>query len=86
MEKKYEIKTIEDILAAVNSENVDVFVRDFKAFLLLHLLNRSVHEAVGEKRPPEMPQFTWIDDGKNDIKITLGVRKDGATTPPTTKE
>ena len=77
--KKYEIKTIEDILAAVNSENVDVFVRDFKAFLLLHLLNRELHEAMGEKKPPEMPQFTWIDDGKNDINITLRVRKNGAT-------
>ena len=76
MDKVQELKTIKDIMKAVNPENLDNFIIDFKAFLALHNFVDAVREATNEIgiENPDYGTFRWIDDGKNDAKITIQVK------------
>ena len=71
--KRYEINTIEELLAVVTVENMENFIEDFKAFLAVSMLTKTVQDAVGAKGM--QTKFVWIDDGKHDIKIDIHEKK-----------
>ena len=76
---KHEIKTMSDVLKAVNPENVDRFLKDFSAWLGFTLIVRGLSDAmkvdnVGDVKDQE--GFTWIDDGKHDAKITFEITQE----------
>lgn len=76
---KHEIKTLQDILWAVNMDNVDNFLKDFDSFARMWAGTRGIVEAVGSAVELEQVikdvKFTWIDDGKNEAKVTVEVRE-----------
>jgi hypothetical protein len=56
--KSYQISTTQDIFNAVNSENIDNFLRDFGNVLRVAII-------VKKNSPPnsiKFPNFEWIDD------------------------
>lgn len=76
MEKQYHLKTIEDILNAVNIKNVHNFIKDFNDWLIFAV---SINEAekifkedvkIERKFPDTM---IWIDDGKNNKNINIDI-------------
>lgn len=72
--KTYEIKTLEDILRAVNTENVENFLKDFQNFLTIWVGTKAMIELVDPKSlemTTKSVEFDWIDDGKNEAKITV---------------
>ncbi len=77
-EKEHQIKTIRDIIDCTNESNLDDFLTDLKAFLTalhaLRTLGKAISESAGlpkHMRKMENKGFTWIDDGKNEAKITI---------------
>jgi hypothetical protein len=68
---RYKIKTLTDIMAAVNHENLDRFLVDLKGFLEMTLgvddLNSELEDCVIQQ-PSEM---VWVDDEQHDINITI---------------
>ena len=74
--KTHRLRSITDIISVINSENIETFKRDFSAFLDLRL---------GMKNgSPELENFfkistnnyiDWIDDGKNNVDITIKITK-----------
>lgn len=71
MEKKHEIKTVEDMLKVVTDENLDSFLKDLGGFLRMSLTMKELAEALGESVDTS---FVWIDDGKHDVNIHLGIK------------
>ena len=59
--KRYDIKTLSDIIDCTNESNLDNFLIDFKNLLIL------AHKAKAKGKKLNNAEFTWIDDGKNDI-------------------
>jgi len=77
-ENTYEIKTMQDILECVNQNNVDSFLTDFKGYLTTAIMLKELAELVGETEDAKKIMtdgFTWIDDGKNDATISIGVKE-----------
>ena len=73
-EKRYKIKTIEDITDVITEDNLEYFLKDFKNFLESYLfakqLINSLEEDEGVKKSEKIASsFTWIDDKKHDAKI-----------------
>jgi hypothetical protein len=71
---KHELKTLEDILRVVNAENIDMFLKDFSAWLAftitLDALQDALDGGVGISQETR-GTMNWIDDGKNDALITV---------------
>jgi hypothetical protein len=65
---RYEIKTIEDFLM-VPEDRLDECLHEFKTCLGV------VRLAHGTKYFAWHGVFTWVDDGKKDIKVNLKVNK-----------
>ena len=68
--KKYEIKTIQDIINCTDKDNVDNFLKDLKSFLEMSYMVKTIAELTGVKSKLST-QFTWIDDGKNEATLIL---------------
>lgn len=67
--KTHKIATIQDIANATNPDNIDDFLLDLKGILLgYHLVKESCPDI-------RLNQFTWIDDGKHEINVTLIEKK-----------
>lgn len=66
--KTYRIETVQDILNAVNSENIDKFIHEFEVTLHSAMLLRAIND--GLKKEGKVPEdaeikfthFDWIDD------------------------
>jgi len=76
--KEYQIKTIQDILDCVNRKNLDNFMVDLKALIEIYITFQSLSTMIAKEMdlPPELAKiesegFTWIDDGKHDIKVGI---------------
>lgn len=77
--KTYEIHSLEDILDTITSDNFEKFLIDMAQGLGHYITAieeiRNKHPEMCEgKKNSEMMKFgyTWIDDGKNDVKgITM---------------
>ena len=79
--KEYKIKTVQDIIDCTNKSNLDNFLTDFRKMLeMAHAfreLSKSLAEIAGlprEMQEIESKGFVWIDDGKHDSKVTIGVK------------
>jgi hypothetical protein len=76
MPDKHDIKTYGDILRAVNADNLENFLIDFRSALEYWVAVKGIVEAAS----PETLEQTintatlkWIDDGKHDKKINIDV-------------
>jgi hypothetical protein len=65
---KHNIKTIEDILNAVNEDNVESFLKDFSTWLDVRL---TIKGTPFEKAMIDSDTFKWIDDGENNTIINI---------------
>jgi hypothetical protein len=82
-EKKYELRTFKDIIEAVTEENVDNFIIDFSNYLKLHLSLKKIKSSptiipqhLADSLEIEKDRMVWIDDGKNDVRLIIGVKKE----------
>ena len=76
--KRYQVNTVQDMIKCTNEGNLDNFLADLKALIeMAHALQRLADTvAEVEVLPKELAEleskgFTWIDDGKHDMKIEL---------------
>lgn len=78
MKNEHKLKTLGDILKVVTPKNVDMFVKDFEAWLRFSLVLSEVSSSLKEGMVEQLSrgQMTWIDDGKNNIKISIEVVKE----------
>jgi hypothetical protein len=66
--KSYQIKTVQDIMDCVTSENVDQFLTDFemvvRSCLMMKMINEDGIKAgiIPEGHKIDFPSFEWIDD------------------------
>ena len=60
--KKYEINTIEDILAVVNEDNIKGFLIDFITWL--HAMIKLKKGVEAELSKLKIKNLVWTDDGK----------------------
>ena len=75
--KKYKIETIEDILKVVTLENKENFLKDFSNFLDFRLTTGAISEVTeGKVKVVVKNSFNWIDDGKNNVNITIQVKEE----------
>lgn len=70
------------MLKIVNQDNLTGFLKDFCAFMSLNVMMKAVAKATGEK-VEHSNSFNWIDDGKNDINLTLIVKDETKKTKAT---
>jgi uncharacterized protein (UPF0216 family) len=64
--KEHKIKTVNDILKVVNSENIVRFMTDF--YLVFEKASRVKEQLTeDELKIFKMPYFTWIDDNEHRI-------------------
>lgn len=86
--KRYEIKTIEQLVNVSNVENFERLSMDF--LLWLNYINNWLHkfkEANPNSEQPKIDTFIWIDDGKNELKnIQIKNTKTGEVTNYKPKE
>lgn len=70
--KKHNLKTIEDIVKVINENNIGNFIKDFATFLTFRMKMKEIAKMTKSK--VEMPPtFNWIDDGKNDVNLTINI-------------
>ena len=80
--KQYKLETLKDVLDAVNKENVAVFLEDFHNWLALSIAIRDENKN-GIVYMESLPVMNWIDDGKNEIKVTIREISTEEFNPPT---
>ena len=75
---EYQIKTIQDIMDCVNRENIDNFMIDMRALIEIYITFQGLSHITAKEMglPPEIAKiesegFTWIDDGKHDMKVAI---------------
>ena len=72
---KHKIENIEDIFKVVNKDNKDNFLKDFSNWLDLNItIRENLKGTDGLVRIEN--NFVWIDDGKNDIDVTLDFKEE----------
>lgn len=64
--EEYMIRTFEDICKCTNPENLDLFLVDLKAILMHVHLIKAASDGVDCAK-----EFTWINDGKNNLDFAL---------------
>ena len=69
-ETTYTVENVEEILKLVNKDNVNMFTKDFTTWLKLMVKakdeDKPLYDSILNKT-----YYKWIDDGKNDIVLTL---------------
>ena len=76
--KQYQIKTVQDMIDCTNEANLDNFLTDLKGYLNTAQMLKNLAELVGETEEQKeigTDGFTWIDDGKHDATISIGVKE-----------
>ena len=80
--KKYQIKTVQDMIDCTNKDNLDNFLKDLKSLLVISHIFRDLVGLVGEVKglSEEMQKikidgFGWWDDGKHNVNTTLGFKE-----------
>ena len=63
--KTHKIQSIEDIISAVNLDNIDGFLKDFELILRQFLLIKTLDNNI------KFDGFDWCDDGKNKAEVSL---------------
>ena len=76
--KRYQVNTVQDMIKCTNEGNLDNFLADLKALIEMAHALQGLANTVAEVEglPKELVEieskgFTWIDDGKHDMKIEL---------------
>lgn len=82
-DNRYDINSFDDLCDLVSSDNVEILSEDLKNWLNLYI---SMVDLIRKEYPKETEglkntqiakgSFTWIDDGKNDLKeIIINLKK-----------
>jgi hypothetical protein len=69
--KRYEIKTIKEIIELINETNINNFIVDFTNWLHLRVYVNNLPR----NRFKNNDTFVWIDDDKNEININFKLEK-----------
>jgi hypothetical protein len=76
---QHEIKSIKDIYRIVTPETTEAFLADFAAWLRIVI---AIKQSDPEGTYLDVEKFTWIDDGKNDLRgVHIEVKEDPHATP-----
>lgn len=70
MSTKHEIKTIDDLVTLVTSDNREEFITAINSLFDNAILIKNMASVLGKTEPIKGVGFTWIDDGKKDITTT----------------
>lgn len=79
--KKYQLKTLKEIINVVNENNLKNFLIDFQNWLSFKVGIKKVIKALSKETKESIEieldeSFIWIDDGKTGGKITMPIIKD----------
>lgn len=84
MENKHMITSFEDVCNTITMENMEAFLADLnkciETYVATVTIIKAMHpEATDGKKNWEISKlkYTWIDDGKNDLKAMHFTDKDG---------
>mgnify|MGYP003629689589 CR=1 FL=1 len=72
--KKYQIKTVQNMIDCTNEANLDNFLEDLKGLIqTAHVFNAMTILVGGDTSKNQLDEkgFTWIDDGKHEATITV---------------
>ena len=69
MANEYKINTVQDMINATNSDNIESFLSDLRELLTTAHAMNNIAKAKGGKL--ESDGFLWIDDDKKEISITI---------------
>ncbi len=71
---QHDIKTINDVYRVVTPETTEAFLADFAAWIRMVI---AMKKADPERRYLDVEKFTWIDDGKNELRgVHVAVKDD----------
>lgn len=70
------LKTVKEMLAVLNENNIDNFLVDFKCWLELGIEFKS--NMVGIVKFDDS-QFKWIDDGEHNLTVNVTIKDDEKT-------
>jgi len=80
-EKKYQIKTMQDVFNCVTMDNINNFIIDFRGVIETYIAFRNLSKTIGEVEglPPGLAEvssegYTWIDDGKHDKTVKIAIK------------
>ncbi len=73
--KEYKLKTLKQILEVVNEDNFVGFVLDFHEWLVIQVATKDSNVL----KDKNFGTFHWIDDGKNDVRITVDIKSNDQT-------
>lgn len=72
--KEYKLKTLEDIIKAVSEESAQNFIRDFASWLSFRIgIEKEIKNLPEGVEIEKNYTMLWIDDGKNEGKITITI-------------
>lgn len=66
---QYKLRTIKQITNVVNENNIDNFLVDFRSFLQTRIGWKKLN--MNGLIKIDFTSFNWMDDGKNDVVITI---------------
>jgi len=76
--KRHKVFDVKDMIKCTNEGNIDNFLADLKSYLeAAHELNK-LAELVAVKEEDKVVDttgFVWIDDGKHDQTINIGIKE-----------
>jgi len=75
MAQRHVIRTLTDIQAAVNHENLDRFLVDLKMFLEYSLMAEDANAILPDVVIEQPPEMVWEDDGKHDATINITIHQ-----------
>lgn len=74
--KRYEIKSIEDIVDKVPLDKLSDFLEDFGTWIAYRKTVIRTGKALGlNVNHEEFRKMTWIDDGKHDVTIRTTIKR-----------
>lgn len=78
MAKRYEIKTMQDVIDCVTLDNIDNFMIDFRTYIESAISIKAIGEAICDAENIDKAfsglktdGFTWIDDGEHNCSIEM---------------
>jgi len=75
--KEHKLKTVKEIIDVITLDNIEVFKKDFCAFLDMSVMIKELQNKFSKDikiDDERTEQFHWIDDGKNDITFNIEVK------------
>ena len=72
--KRYELTCFNDFLA-IPPDKIEKCLKDFSEAVILANATQNLGSALGEPDGVKFEKLTWVDDDKDELKVTIQVMK-----------